>query len=119
MPVEYARDALLRRSNKRPRATAEGYPHSNNGRPSRGRCRVAFEDFMRPNNKFRGNVFVANLPLGYSDEELAQAFDAYGLVLGAHLARDPITGSTKGYGLVNIAPDKAAAAAATALNGTE
>lgn len=74
---------------------------------------------MRPNNKFRGNVFVANLPHGYTDEELAQAFDDYGLVLGAHLARDPITGSTKGYGLVNIAPEKAAAKAAEALNGTE
>lgn len=74
---------------------------------------------MRPNSKFRGNVFVANLPHGYTDEELAQAFDEYGLVLGAHLARDPITGSTKGYGLVNLAPDRAAAAAAAALNGTE
>ena len=36
--------------------------------------------------KFRGNVFVANLPLGYSDEQLAQTFDEFGLVLGAYLA---------------------------------
>ncbi len=74
---------------------------------------------MRPNNKFRGNVFVANLPHGYSDEDLAQAFDAFGLVLGAHLARDPITGETKGYGLVNIAPDRVAVEAAAALNGKQ
>lgn len=72
---------------------------------------------MRPNNKFRGNVFVANLPLDYSDEQLAALFDSYGLVLGAYLARDPVTHAKKGYGLVNVAPERAAAAAVKALNG--
>ena len=73
---------------------------------------------MRP-NKFRGNIFVANLPLGYTDEQLAQAFDDYGLVLGAYIARDPITGTTKGYGLVNLAPEKVAAKAAAEFNGKQ
>jgi hypothetical protein len=71
---------------------------------------------MRP-TKFRGNIFVANLPHGYTDEQLAQAFDSYGLVLGAYIARDPLTGTTKGYGLVNLAPEKVAAKAAAELNG--
>lgn len=69
-------------------------------------------------NKFRGNVFVANLPNGTTDEQLAQMFDAYGIVLGAFLARDAATSSTKGCGLVNIAPARAAEAAIAALNGT-
>jgi RNA recognition motif-containing protein len=73
---------------------------------------------MRP-TKFRGNIFVANLPHGYTDEQLAQAFDGFGLVLGAYLARDPLTGTTKGYGLVNLAPEKVAAKAAAAFNGTK
>ena len=68
-------------------------------------------------NKFRGNVFVANLPLGYSDEQLAQLFDQFGIVLGAYLARDATSQSTKGYGLVNIAPPRAAEAAIAAMNG--
>jgi hypothetical protein len=67
--------------------------------------------------KFRGNIFVANLPLGFTDEQLAQIFDEFGLVLGAYLARDPLTGNTKGYGLVNLAPEKAAAEAVAAVNG--
>ena len=67
----------------------------------------------------RGNVFVANLPPGYTDEQLAAAFDDFGLVLNAYLARDVATGATKNYGLVNIAPDQAAAAAIAALNGSE
>ena len=67
--------------------------------------------------KFRGNIFVANLPLGYTDEQLARTFDEFGLVLGAYLARDPLTGNTKGYGLVNLAPEKAAKEAIAAVNG--
>lgn len=74
---------------------------------------------MRPNNKFRGNVFVANLPLEFSDEQLAAMFDSYGLVLGAYLARDAVTGAKKGYGLVNVAPDRAAAEAVKEINGKQ
>ncbi len=68
-------------------------------------------------NKFRGNVFVANLPHGYGDEQLAQLFDQFGIVLGAYLARDAMSQGTKGYGLVNIAPPRAAEAAIAAMNG--
>ena len=66
---------------------------------------------------FRGNVFVANLPQGFTDEDLAQTFDAFGLVIGALLARDK-TGAAKNHGLVDIAPQKAADAAIVAMNGT-
>src|SRR5258708_35250091 len=69
--------------------------------------------------KFRGNVFVANLPKGYTDEQLAAAFDPFGIVVGAFLARDPATGTSKRYGLVSIAPERAATAAVAAMNGTE
>src|SRR5260221_13231381 len=69
--------------------------------------------------KFRGNVFVANLPKGYTDEELAKAFDPFGIVVGAFLARDSVTGAPKRHGLVNIAPERAAGEAVVALNGME
>jgi hypothetical protein len=78
----------------------------------------AREEIAMRQNKFRGNVFVANLPNGTTDEQLAQLFDQYGIVLGAFLARDAATASTKGCGLVNIAPARAAEAAIAALNGT-
>src|SRR5260221_11864775 len=67
--------------------------------------------------KFRGNVFVANLPKGYTDKELAKLVDAFGIVVGAFLARDPGTGASKRHGLVNIAPERAASEAVAALNG--
>jgi len=71
---------------------------------------------VRP-DKIRGNVFVANLPRGLTDERLAELFDPYGMVLRAHLARDPATGETLGHGLVLIAPDRVVEEAVGALNG--
>jgi RNA recognition motif-containing protein len=66
---------------------------------------------------FRGNVFVANLPTELSDDELAEAFDAYGIVLSAHVARDPATGERLRYGFVDIATERAAQRAVAAMNG--
>ena len=65
---------------------------------------------MRP-DVVRGNVFVANLPLGFTDEQLAELFDPYGIVLRAYLVRDPQTGETQGHGLVEFAPERAVQAA--------
>ena len=69
------------------------------------------------NNK--GNVFVGNLPPDFPDERLAEAFDPFGIVLSAGVARDPATGARLRYGFVDIATDKAAAKAIAALDGTE
>src|SRR4051812_43999568 len=72
---------------------------------------------MRP-EKIQGNIFVANLPVGLSDEQLAELFDPYGMVLRAYLARDPATGETRGHGLVQLAPDRAVDEAIAGVNGT-
>jgi RNA recognition motif-containing protein len=71
---------------------------------------------MRSQN-FRGNVFVANLPPEISDEQLAEAFDAFGIVLSATVARDPATGKRLRYGFVDIATERAAKLAVESMNG--
>ena len=68
---------------------------------------------------FRGNIFVANLPPELSDDALAEAFDAFGIVLSAHVARDPATGERLRYGFVDIATERAAERAVAAMNGAE
>jgi len=67
---------------------------------------------------FRGNVFVANLPPDLTEDELAEAFDPFGIVLSAFIARDPENGKRLRYGFVDIATEKAAKLAVEAMNGT-
>jgi RNA recognition motif-containing protein len=69
------------------------------------------------NNK--GNVFVGNLPPDFPDERLAEAFDPFGIVLTAAVARDPSTGARLRYGFVDIATERAAIQAIAALDGSE
>lgn len=73
---------------------------------------------MRSRNH-KGNVFVGNLPHDCQDERLAEAFDPFGMVLSAAVARDPTTGARLRYGFVDIATEKAAKAAIAGLNGTQ
>ena len=73
---------------------------------------------MRANHS-RGNVFVANLPPEFTDDELAEAFDSFGIVLSASIARDPATGKRLRYGFVDIATERAANLAVAALSGTQ
>jgi RNA recognition motif-containing protein len=68
---------------------------------------------------FRGNVFVANLPPDLTDDELAEAFDPFGIVLSAFVARDPETGKRLRYGFVDIATERAAKLAVESMNGVE
>ena len=66
---------------------------------------------------FRGNVFVANLPPEFSDDQLAEAFDSFGIVLSATIARDPVSGKRLRYGFVDIATERAAKLAIESMNG--
>jgi len=65
----------------------------------------------------RGNLFVANLPPEFSDDQLAEAFDSCGIVLSAAIARDPVTGKRLRYGFVDIATERAAKLAVETMNG--
>jgi RNA recognition motif-containing protein len=67
---------------------------------------------------FRGNVFVANLPPEFPDDQLAEVFDPFGIVLSATVARDPTTGKRLRYGFVDIATERAAKRAVELMNGT-
>src|ERR1700722_6301277 len=71
---------------------------------------------MRPSN-FQGNIHIINFPSSTSAAELAELFDEFGLVLGAHIKSIPSTGGHLRLGIVSLAPDKAADTAIEALQG--
>jgi RNA recognition motif-containing protein len=64
------------------------------------------------------NLFVGNLPFSTTDDDLRQAFEAYGTVDSARVILDRDTGRSRGFGFVEM-PDDAGNAAIEALDGSE
>jgi RNA recognition motif-containing protein len=60
------------------------------------------------------NIYVGNLAYGVTEDELRDAFAAYGEVSRANVIMDRDTGRSKGFGFVEM-PDNAQAEAA--ING--
>lgn len=65
------------------------------------------------------NIYVGNLSRDVSEEELRQAFEAFGQVSTASIVKDKFSGASRGFGFVEM-PDKAAAESAiNGMNGKE
>jgi RNA recognition motif-containing protein len=62
-------------------------------------------------------LFVANLPYSMTDDQLAELFDPYGIVITFRVARDRETGESKGFGFVELATEKARNKAIAGVNG--
>jgi RNA recognition motif-containing protein len=62
-------------------------------------------------------LYVGNLAYSVRDEELQQAFSAYGTVSSAKVMMDRETGRSKGFGFVEMGTDAEAQAAINGMNG--
>lgn len=62
-------------------------------------------------------LFVANLPYSMTDDQLAELFEPYGIVITFRVARERETGESKGFGFVELATEKARTKAIAAVNG--
>ena len=65
------------------------------------------------------NIFVGNLSFNTNEDELRQAFEAYGQVDRVSILTDRDTGRSRGFGFVEMATDEGADAAIERLNGRE
>jgi RNA recognition motif-containing protein len=63
-------------------------------------------------------IFVANLALAITEDELERLFESYGLVDRAHIITDRVTGHSQGVGFVEMPNATEARAAIAGLNGT-
>jgi RNA recognition motif-containing protein len=69
--------------------------------------------------ELRMNIYVGNMSRDVTDEDLRQAFEAFGEVSSATVIKDKFTSVSKGFGFVEM-PDKAQAQLAIDdLNGKE
>ncbi|MCA0447970.1 MAG: RNA-binding protein [Bacteroidetes bacterium] len=64
-------------------------------------------------------LYVGNLPYQFSNDDLAEAFNAYGEVVSATIIKDKVTGRSKGFGFVEMKDASSGTQAITGLNGKE
>lgn len=62
------------------------------------------------------NIYVGNLSYGVTQDELREAFSAYGEISSVNLITDKFTGSSKGFGFVEMPNNAEADAAIKGLN---
>lgn len=65
------------------------------------------------------NIYCGNLSYQATDDDLREAFAAYGQVDSAVVIKDKFTGQSRGFGFVEMPVKTEAIAALQALNGTE
>lgn len=65
------------------------------------------------------NVYVGNLPWGLSEEDLREAFEAFGEVVSMKIIKDKFTGRSRGFGFVEMPKDEEGEAAISGLNGKD
>lgn len=65
------------------------------------------------------NIYVGNLSAKTTEDELRQAFEAFGDVDTAKIIKDNLTGRSRGFGFVEMPNQEQAQAAIAEMNGKE
>jgi len=65
------------------------------------------------------NIYVGNLSYEVNEEDLKQAFEAFGEVESVKIIKDKYTNRSKGFGFVEMPDNAAAQSAINDLNDTE
>lgn len=63
------------------------------------------------------NIYIGNLAYSVTEDELKDAFAAYGEVSSVNIIKDKFSGQSKGFGFVEMPDDSKAEEAIKALNG--
>jgi RNA recognition motif-containing protein len=63
------------------------------------------------------NIYVGNLPFTVSEDELREAFAAFGTVTSVSIIKDKFTGESRGFAFVEMANSGEAQAAIAGVNG--
>lgn len=79
----------------------------------------AYLSETREDTLMNNKLFVGSLPFSTTDEDLAEAFAAFGTVVSARVITDRETGRSKGFGFVEMTNDDEAKAAIDGMDGKE
>ena len=65
------------------------------------------------------NIYVGNLSRETTEDELRQAFEAFGQVISVKILRDRVTGESNGFGFVEMPVSDEGQTAISELNGKD
>lgn len=65
------------------------------------------------------NIYVGNLPKEATEDDLRQAFEAFGQVTSAKIITDKFTGASRGFGFVEMPNSPEAQSAINGLDGSD
>jgi RNA recognition motif-containing protein len=65
------------------------------------------------------NIYVGNLSYSVTEDDLRQAFEAFGQVASVSIIKDKFSNQSKGFGFVEMPTQDEAQAAITGMNGKE
>ncbi|MEW6412493.1 MAG: RNA-binding protein [Candidatus Zixiibacteriota bacterium] len=65
------------------------------------------------------NIYVGNLSYQATEEDIRQAFEAYGQVTNVNIIKDRYSGESRGFGFVEMASKDEGLAAIEGLNGKD
>jgi RNA recognition motif-containing protein len=65
------------------------------------------------------NIYVGNLSYSVTEDDLKQAFEAFGQVASVSIIKDKFSNQSKGFGFVEMPGKEEAQAAITGMNGKE
>lgn len=65
------------------------------------------------------NIYVGNLSSDVTDDQLKEAFSAYGEVKSVAIIKDKLTGEPRGFGFIEMPSKEQATTAIQELNGKE
>lgn len=65
------------------------------------------------------NIYVGNLSREVTEQELKQAFEAFGQVASVNIIKDKFSGESRGFGFVEMPDNGQAQAAIAGMNGKD
>jgi RNA recognition motif-containing protein len=65
------------------------------------------------------NIYVGNLSTDTNEDDLRQAFEAFGQVANVRIVRDGATGESRGFGFIEMPDEAQAKTAIQEMNGKE
>ena len=65
------------------------------------------------------NIYVGNLSHDVTEDELREAFEAFGQVESVNIVKDRFTGDPRGFGFVEMPSDEEGKAAIAEMNGKD